>query len=212
MVPWLPQPVAQKPSRDGELKSSVRNKIIRVRSNLRAGHAIMSEQQPETEYWFSENIQNSISNNFCVDTDNSATFGQTPDATQYISLKIVIDNWRILHRVDCPENQSEACNCSIEGLCLVVLGCYSGTTVPANLIDNCNVCNACNGVPSPFLALVMAVGSKAASNDHNEICNNCNKDVGSVQTCQKRKVEEEKWSSESPVNITCPIDFSIDNM
>lgn len=45
-----------------------------------AGHAVVSEDEPGTEDWLSEYVQHSIADDLAVDSDKSATIGNTPDA------------------------------------------------------------------------------------------------------------------------------------
>ena len=64
---------------DGELDRSV-NVMLDCVHNLRAGHAVVGEQKPEAEHWLGEDVENSISNDLGVETNDAATISDTPDA------------------------------------------------------------------------------------------------------------------------------------
>jgi hypothetical protein len=48
--------------------------------DLRAGHAVVGEEQPETEDWLGKNVENSVGDNFGIEANNAGTIGNTPDA------------------------------------------------------------------------------------------------------------------------------------
>jgi len=46
--------------------------------------------------------------------------------------------------------------------------------------------------------------------NHEDICDNGNEDVGSVQAGEEGQVEEEEWGGNAPVDVTGPEDLSVD--
>lgn len=79
------------------------------------------------------------------------------------------------------------------------------------LPDNDEVGNAGNGVPAPLLGgLLRAEGSEETSENHDDVCNNGDQDVGTGKTSEQRKVEEQKRSGDGPVNVTGPVDLAVD--
>ena len=48
--------------------------------NLRAGHAVVGEEEPETEDGLGEDVKNSVGNDLSVEANKAATVSNTPDA------------------------------------------------------------------------------------------------------------------------------------
>ena len=46
----------------------------------RRSQGVVSEQKPEPEDWFGENVKDSVSNDFTVDTQDVSSVSNTPDA------------------------------------------------------------------------------------------------------------------------------------
>lgn len=157
-----------------------------------ARHAVMGEQEPETEDWFREDVQDGVSDDFLVDIDHMATFGETPN------------NW-----VDRPQDESEASNRCVEGLRLAVLVGNSSAAIESQLVDNDQVGNTCPHIPTPGLAVLATEGSEQASQDHNHIGNDGDQDVSTTETSEKGQIQQEKWCSNSPINVSCPVDLSL---
>lgn len=79
------------------------------------------------------------------------------------------------------------------------------------LPDNDEVGNTGNGVPAPLLRCLLATeGGKETSQAHDDISNDGDEDVASAESGKESQVEKEEWSSERPVDITCPVDFAVD--
>lgn len=55
-----------------------------------AGHAVVGEQEPEAEDWLGKNIENGVANNLSIETNKSATIGNTPNA---------------IYELDCESNE-----------------------------------------------------------------------------------------------------------
>lgn len=153
----------------------------------------MSEQQPETKDWLGEDIENSISDDLSIDTPLSGSISNTPD------------NW-----VQSPEDESEASNGSEELSSGVGLGSDSTTTWNDELVYDDQVRSTSHGVPSPLLTFSVSECSEKTGEDHDQICNNGDCDIGSVHASEESKIEEEKGGGESPVDITSPEDLTED--
>lgn len=156
-----------------------------------AGHAVVSEQEPEAEDRLGKNIKNSVGNDFDIQTNKTATIGDTPD------------NW-----VGGPENEGESGQSTEESLGLTILASSSTSAIDDDLVDNDEVGNASPGVPSPLLALGVAVSSEETGQDHDDISDDGDQDVGTAETGQKAQVEEKKRCSDGPVNVSCPVDLA----
>lgn len=95
-----------------------------------------------------------------------------------------------LHWVHGPEDQSEAGNSLEERGSLRILVLDRGATVNGELVDDNEIGDASNGVVSPFGALVVAKGSKETGQDHNDISNDGNEDVGAAQASEEGKIHK----------------------
>jgi len=151
------------------------------------------EKKPEPENWLREDVKDSISNNLLVDAEDAGSIGNTPN------------NW-----VGSPDENRVKGNSSKEFANFVSLGLGCETSVDNELIDNNKEGNASHGVPAPLVSPGTTVGSEQTSQDHDEISNNCNEDVCSVQSSKKRQVEKEERGGQAPVDVTGPIDLTID--
>jgi len=149
----------------------------------------MGEQKPESKDRLSEDIQNSVCNNLGIDVDVSGTISKTPDADTFSKVlpKLQVTN---LHWVHGPEDEGEAGDSLKEGSSLGVLGLDCSTTVNGELVDDNQVGNASNGIVSPFGALVVAKSSKETGQDHDDISNDGNEDVGAAQASEEGKVQK----------------------
>lgn len=77
------------------------------------------------------------------------------------------------------------------------------------MVDDDEVGNAGPSIPSPGLAALAAEGSEQPGQNHDDIGNNCDQDIGTTQTSQKRQVEQEKWGGDGPVNVAGIVDLSL---
>lgn len=116
------------------------------------------------------------------------------------------------HWVDCPKHESEATDGAVESLCLAVLAGSSCLAIHGQLIDNYEVCNAGNSVPSPLLSVTVAESSEKTGKDHDEVCNDSNKDVGTRQSSEKSKIQEQKRCGDRPVDVSCPVHLTVDGL
>ena len=114
------------------------------------------------------------------------------------------------HWVDSPAEEGVATNSAKESLGLAVLAGNGSSAVNCELVDYSEVCNASNGKPSPLLSATVTESSKETSQDHNEVCDDGNKDICTRQTSKERKIQEQEWRSEKPIDISCPVDLAVD--
>jgi hypothetical protein len=163
--------------------------------DLRGRHAVVGEEQPEAEDGLGQDIENSIGDDLSIKADETGTVGNTPD------------DW-----VDGPEDEGEASNGTVESLGLAVLVGNGGAAVESELVDDNEEGNAGPGVPAPLLAVLVTIGSKETSEDHDDIGNKSHEDVGTTETGKQRKIEQEKRSGDAPVDITSPVDLTVDNL
>lgn len=117
-----------------------------------------------------------------------------------------------LHWVDGPKDEGETADCGEEGGGLVVLLHGGCTAIEGELVDNNQVGDASHGVPAPLGSLVNRESSEETSKDHDDISNDGDEDASAVQTGQEAKIEQQEWGGETPVNITSPVDLSVDDV
>lgn len=115
-----------------------------------------------------------------------------------------------LHWIDGPEYEGETSNGTEENLGLVILPSNGSSAVQGELIDDNKVGNASKGVPAPFLAIIATKSGEETSNNHDQICNHGDENVGTTKTGQEAQVEKQEWGGEAPVNVACPVDFTVD--
>lgn len=163
-----------------------------LKSWLGAGHSVVGKDEPSTKDWLGKNIEDGIAKDFSVESDKSTTISNTPN------------DW-----VDGPEDESEGSKRGEESLGLVVLGSSSISAVVHNLVDDDEVSDAGPNVPAPLLSVTVAIGGKKTGQNHDEISNDCNKDVGTTETSQESKVKQQEWGCNAPVDISCPVDLSV---
>ena len=117
-----------------------------------------------------------------------------------------------VHWVDGPEDEGEATNGSEEGGSLVVLGLGGLATVDGELIDDNEVGNAGHGIPAPLGRLVNRKGSEETSQDHDDISNDGNENTGTAETGQETEIKKQEWGGETPVDITSPVDLTVNSV
>lgn len=149
------------------------------------------EKKPEAKDRFGKHIKNGIGNDLAINRQQAAAFTQSPD-----------------DRIQCPNNQCEAANCSKEFGCSRILGSSGTTTTHGKDPDEDKIGNDRHGIISPFLTLAVSVGSKEASKNQEEVSHYRDNDVGSVQSSQESEVEQQKWRGKSPVDVPSPENLS----
>jgi len=83
--------------------------------------------------------------------------------------------------------------------------------VKSQVPDDDEVGNAGNGVVSPLARVALATeSSKETSQDHDEISNNGEEDVGAVHASKKGEIEKEHGGGDRPVHVTGPVDLAVD--
>ena len=85
-------------------------------------------------------------------------------------------------------------------------------SVDSELINNDKVSNNSNGVVSPFGIHVIGQGSEETVQDHNEVSNDGNSDVGTAQASKQSKIQKQERGSNAPVNVTSPVNFTVDGL
>lgn len=114
-----------------------------------------------------------------------------------------------LHWVDGPENQGEACDGSEECLGLSVLVGSSRTAVEGELVDDDEVGEAGNRVPSPLGSICAAEGGKETSKDHDQVGHDGDEDAGTVEAGEQREIEQQERRGHGPIDISRPVDLTI---
>lgn len=80
------------------------------------------------------------------------------------------------------------------------------------MVDDSNIGNASDGIISPLCALLGSQGSEEAGQDHDEVSNNSDENVGTTQASKESKIQEQEWGGKTPINITSPVDFTEDDV
>jgi hypothetical protein len=180
--------------------------------NVGLGDALVGEEEPCTEDGLGEDVKDGVGNDLLVNVHVAGAIGDTPDTEKSVSGHSVADEWRSnLHGVDGPDDEGEATNGSEEVADLATLGGGSVAAVEDELPDNDEVGNAGNGVPAPLLGgLLRAERGEETSEDHDDVGNNGDQDVGTGKTSEQRKVEEEERGGDGPVDVASPVDLAVD--
>jgi hypothetical protein len=116
-----------------------------------------------------------------------------------------------LHGIDGPEDQGETSNGTKESLGLAIFTSSGSTTIEGKLVDDDNVRNAGKCIPAPFLAISVTKSSKHASEDHDQISNDGNENVGTTKASEEAEIKEQEWGSNTPVDVTCIVYFTLDD-
>lgn len=115
-----------------------------------------------------------------------------------------------LHWVGSPEDEGETTNGSKEAAYLATTSASGLASIDNKLPDNNEVGNAGNGVPSPLLRSTLgAESSEETGQDHDDISDDGNEDAATVHASQEGKIQEEEWGSQSPVNVTSPVNLAV---
>lgn len=93
--------------------------------------------------------------------------------------------WRDLHRIDSPDDESEASNGTEEVADPATLRHSSIVAMQHKLPDDYKIGNAGDGIPSPFLyRLLGAEGGEETGEDHYNIGDDSDEYVGTRNSCQ----------------------------
>lgn len=173
----------------------------------RAGHAVVGEEKPETEDWLGKDIKDGVGDDFGIEANKAATVSNTPDAGAVSAIRAEGHNHS--HWVDSPEDQSESRNSTVESLGLAILAGDRSSAVEGKLVDNDEEGKAGPGVPAPLAAIIGTESSKETSEDHDEVGNNGDEDVGSRETSHESKIREQKRCGDTPVDVSCPVYLTV---
>lgn len=153
----------------------------------------MCEQEPETKDRLGKDIKNSIGDDLSINRPLASSITDTPD------------NW-----VKSPEDQGESTDGSKELSSVVVLGGNSTTTRDDELPDNDKVGNASHGIVSPFLSISGTKGSEETEENHDEICNDGNKDRSTIHSSEESKIQKQERSGQTPIDVSSPENLTED--
>lgn len=80
-----------------------------------------------------------------------------------------------------------------------------------NVPDHENVSNASNGVPAPLLgSLLVAIGSKEAGQNHNQVGDDGHDGVSAVNASQQAEIGQQKGCGDGPVDVASKVDLAAD--
>ncbi len=153
------------------------------------GHGVMSEEEPESENGLGENVKNGIGDDLGVDVGDAGTISDTPDAVECQRDPMLVEQGGS-HWVDSPEDEGETCNGAEEGGGLGVFALDNATAVVCELVDNDQVGNARDCVPAPLWALLDGEGGEETGQDHDDVSDNSDEDVGTIKTSQQAQIHQ----------------------
>ena len=143
------------------------------------GHSIMGEEKPKSEDGLGEDIEDGVGNDLSIDVDVARPISNAPNTKQCQHAPTNL-RWQNLHGVNGPENKSEPSNGTEECSGLLILVLDNATAVIGKLVDNDQVCNASHCVPSPLGTSLNSEGGEETGQDHDEVGNNSDEDVGTA--------------------------------
>lgn len=162
--------------------------------NIALAKVGVGDEEPGTKDALGKDIKDGVGNDLTVNTNHARTISETPD------------NW-----VGSPEDEGVGSNGNEERSELGALLGSIGTTVQGKVPDDKEVGNAGNGVPAPLLrSTLLAESSKEASQDHDQVSGNGKENVSTSHASQKTEIEKKEGSGDGPVNITGPVDLTLD--
>lgn len=118
----------------------------------------------------------------------------------------------ILHGVDDPEDEGVCGNGLEEVASLGVFGHSGGTSVNGELIDDDQQRSAGHGVVCPLHPFVRSKGRKETGQDHDDIGHDGDQDVSTAQAGEETKIHEQKRCGNSPVDVSSPVDLTINDL
>ena len=114
-----------------------------------------------------------------------------------------------LHGIDGPKDQGEACDGDEKCSGLLVLVLNNATSVDGKLVDDDKISNASHGIPSPFRAFIDGDSSEETGQHHDDVSNDSDEDVGTTEPGKEGEVQQQEWGRQGPVNVTCPVDLTV---
>jgi hypothetical protein len=153
----------------------------------------MGEKKPETENGFSKNIKNGVADNLSIDRQVTRSISNTPD------------NW-----IQSPQDKSETTDASKELGSRSILSPNGLTTWDDKLVDNHEICSTCHSIVSPLLTLCRTECGKETKENHDQVCNNGDENVGARHSSEECEIEQEKRGSQTPINVTSPEYLAVD--
>ena len=193
----------------GALTKAVGPVATNVGADLR--DALVRDEEPCAKDNLGHDIEDSVGNDLGVNRDLASTIGDTPD-TGKESVKTRTEVQQInVHGVGSPEDQGESSNRSKERGDLATLSHSLSTAVKSQVPDDDEVGEAGNGVVSPLGWVVLgAESSEKTGQDHDDVSNDGQKGVSTVETSEEAEIEEEKRGGDGPVDVTSPVNLAID--
>ena len=74
------------------------------------------------------------------------------------------------------------------------------------LVDDDKQCGAGHGIVTPFHTLICAESGEQTSQDHDDVSNDRDQDVGTAQAGKEAKIHEQEWGGDAPVDVSGPVD------
>ena len=79
----------------------------------------------------------------------------------------------------------------------------------SKLINDHEVGQAGNSVPAPLGSVVPGESGKETGQDHDEVSYHGDENVGTTQASKESQIQKQKWSGDTPVNVTGPVDLTV---
>jgi hypothetical protein len=170
---------------------SLRPKAVSPPSLNRWSRSV-SKEEPETEDWLGKDIKDGVADDLRINRHVTGSISNTPD------------NW-----VQGPEDNGEESNAGEELGGGTILGVNGLAAWDDKLVKDDKHGSTSHGVVSPFLSIGLTESSKETEENHKDISNNGNEDVGTGHSSEESEIEEEERSGYTPVNVTSPEDLSV---
>lgn len=173
----------------------------------------MSEEEPEAEDGLGEDVEDGIGNDLRINADVAGSIGDTPNAISCVrawSPNLFRTGAKNIHWVDGPKDESEPGNGAEERGGLGVLALDHTAAVERELVHDDQVGNASHAVPAPLGCLLDGEGGEETGQNHDDIGDDGDEDVGTTEAGQQAEVEEQEWGCQGPVDVTGPVDLTVD--
>ena len=137
----------------------------------------------------------------------------TPQILRQLEHVLILHKVQVyIHWVHGPEDQGESADGSEKGACLGIVVHGDSTAVNGELIDNDEVGNTSKGIVSPFRALCFNESSEESGQNHDEVSNDGNEDIGTTQASKEAEIHEQKRGGKTPIDIAGPVDLTVDGL
>lgn len=153
----------------------------------------MCEEEPEAKNGLGKDVKNGISQDLSINRPLAGTISNTPD------------NW-----VQGPEDEGEATEGCKELSSGIVLGSDGAATRDGKDVDDDEIGNAAHSIVSPLLSVAGTVSSKETSEDHDQVSNDSDEEIRSIDASKETEIKEKERGGQGPIDVSGPEDLTVD--